>query len=43
MIQTTMGLSTPKEWSIELGLFVQIAYLVGFVILAKVKAVWRES
>ena len=43
MIQTTMGLPTPKEWSIELGLLVQVAYLVGFVILAKVKAVWRES
>lgn len=43
MIQTTMGLPTPKEWSIELGLLVQVVYLVGFVILAKVKAVWRES
>jgi ABC-2 type transport system permease protein len=43
MIQSTMGLPTPKEWSIELGLLVQVAYLVGFVILAKVKAVWRES
>jgi ABC-2 type transport system permease protein len=43
MIQTTMGLPTPKEWSIELGLLVQVSYLVGFVILAKVKAVWRES
>jgi ABC-2 type transport system permease protein len=43
MIQTTMGLPTPREWSIELGLLVQIAYLVGFVMLAKVKALWRES
>jgi ABC-2 type transport system permease protein len=43
MIQTTMGLPTPKEWSIELGLLVQVAYLAGFVILAKVKAIWRES
>jgi ABC-2 type transport system permease protein len=43
MIQTTMGLPTPKEWSIELGLLVQVAYLVGFVMLAKVKALWRES
>lgn len=43
MIQSTMGLPTPKEWSIELGLLVQVVYLIGFVILAKVKAVWRES
>ena len=43
MIQSMMGITTPKEWSIELGLFVQVAYLIGFVILAKVKAMWRES
>jgi ABC-2 type transport system permease protein len=43
MIQTTMGLPTPKEWSIELGLLVQVVYLVGFVILAKAKALWREN
>jgi ABC-2 type transport system permease protein len=43
MIQSMMGITTPKEWSIELGLFVQVAYLIGFVILAKVKALWRES
>ena len=43
MIQSTMGIATPKEWSIEFGLFVQVAYLIGFVILAKVKALWRDS
>ena len=43
IIQSTMGLSTPKEWSIELGLLVQIVYLLGFVFLAKVKALWREN
>lgn len=43
MIQSMMGLPTPKEWSIELGLFVQVAYLIGFVILAKVRALWRDS
>ncbi|MFN2435020.1 MAG: ABC transporter permease [Nitrososphaeraceae archaeon] len=43
MIQSTMGIETPKEWSIEFGLFVQVAYLIGFMILAKVKALWRES
>lgn len=43
MIQSMMGIATPKEWSIEFGLFVQVAYLIGFVILAKVKALWRDS
>jgi ABC-2 type transport system permease protein len=42
IIQYTMGLPTPKEWSVPLGVAVQIAYLVGLVILAKTKALWRE-
>ena len=42
IIQYTMGLPTPKEWSVPLGIAVQIAYLVGLVILAKTKALWRE-
>ena len=42
IIQSNMGISTPKEWSIELGLFVQVLYLLGFVFLAKAKALWRE-
>lgn len=42
IIQSTMGIPTPKEWSVELGLLVQILYLIGFVFLAKVKALWRE-
>jgi ABC-2 type transport system permease protein len=42
IIQSTMGIPTPKEWSIELGLLVQVLYLVGFMFLAKVKALWRE-
>lgn len=42
IIQSTMGIPTPKEWSIELGLLVQVLYLIGFVFLAKVKALWRE-
>ena len=29
MIQSMMGIATPKEWSIEFGLFVQVAYLIG--------------
>jgi hypothetical protein len=43
IIQSTMGIATPKEWSIELGFLVLAIYLVGFVFLAKVKALWRES
>jgi len=43
IFQYTMGLHTPKEWSITLGLVVQIAYLIGFVTLAKTRALWRES
>jgi len=42
MLQYTMGLPTPKEWSIALGLLVQVSYLIGFVLLAKTKAIWRE-
>jgi ABC-2 type transport system permease protein len=43
MLQYIMGIHTPKEWSITVGLIVQIAYLVGFVVLAKTKAIWREA
>jgi ABC-2 type transport system permease protein len=42
MLQYTMGLPTPKEWSVGLGLLVQVMYLTGFVMLAKTKAIWRE-
>jgi ABC-2 type transport system permease protein len=43
IIQYTMGLPTPKDWSVPLGIGVQIAYLIGLVLLAKKKAMWRES
>jgi ABC-2 type transport system permease protein len=43
MLQYTMGLPTPKDWSIGLGLLVQILYLVGFVMLAKTRAIWRDT
>jgi ABC-2 type transport system permease protein len=42
MLQYTMGAKTPADWSLFLGFVVQIAYLVGFVALAKTKAIWRE-
>jgi len=42
ILQYTMGLPTPKEWSLGLGITVQLVYLVGLVLLAKTKAIWRE-
>jgi ABC-2 type transport system permease protein len=42
MLQNIMGLPTPAGWSIWLGISVQIIYLVGFVLLAKTKALWRD-
>ncbi|MGI0019585.1 MAG: ABC transporter permease [Nitrososphaera sp.] len=43
LLQYVMGLPTPSDWSLALGLGVQAAYLVGFVALAKTKAIWRET
>ncbi len=43
MFQQTMGLPAPADWSLGFGFAVQIAYLVGFVALAKTKAIWRET
>lgn len=43
LLQYVMGLPTPADWSLALGLGVQAAYLVGFVALAKTKAIWRET
>ena len=43
MLQHIMGQPTPAEWSLGFGFAVQIAYLIGFVVLAKTKAIWRET
>jgi ABC-2 type transport system permease protein len=43
LLQHAMGLQTPPDWSPGLGFAVQVAYLVGFVTLAKTKAIWREA
>jgi len=43
MLQYVMGKPTPDFWSPGLGFAVQIAYLIGFVLLAKTKAIWREN
>jgi ABC-2 type transport system permease protein len=42
MLQYIMGIPTPAQWSMGLGLAIQLIYLVGFVLLAKTKAVWRD-
>jgi ABC-2 type transport system permease protein len=43
MLHQIMGDPTPPEWSLGFGLAVQLAYLIGFVALAKTRAIWRES
>lgn len=44
IIQYIIGMDTlPEGWSLGFGFTVLIAYLVGFVALAKTKAIWRES
>ena len=43
MLQYILERPTPSEWSPAFGFAVQIAYLVGFIALAKTKALWRES
>jgi ABC-2 type transport system permease protein len=42
MLQYIMGMPTPEGWSIGLGFGIQIAYLLGFIFLAKSKAIWRD-
>ena len=42
MLQYIMGIPTPEGWNIGLGLVIQVIYLVGFVLLAKTKAIWRD-
>jgi ABC-2 type transport system permease protein len=42
ILQYTMGFQIPPGWSIGLGIGIQLVYLVGFVVLAKTKAIWRE-
>ena len=43
MLQYIMGLPTAADWSLGFGFAIQIAYLVGFIMLAKTKAIWREN
>jgi ABC-2 type transport system permease protein len=43
MFQHLMQRETPEVWSLGFGFAIQIAYLAGFVLLAKTKALWREN
>jgi len=43
MIQYAMGFDTPENWSILIGITVQLVYAIGFITLAKVHALWRET
>lgn len=43
MLQYIMGSHTPAEWSLGFGFAVQIAYVIGFVTLARTRAIWRET
>jgi ABC-2 type transport system permease protein len=43
IIQYIMNGEAPEGWSLGFGFAVQAAYLIGFVVLAKTKAIWRES
>jgi ABC-2 type transport system permease protein len=45
ILQYAMGVPQALEdgWSPELGLAIIVAYIVGFALLAKTKAVWREK
>jgi hypothetical protein len=43
MIQYAMGYTTPENWSIFIGISIQLVYAIGFITLAKVHALWRET
>jgi hypothetical protein len=43
-LQYGMGVpQTLEGWSPEIGFAVIFAYMIGFALLAKTKAVWREK
>ncbi len=43
MIQYAMGFDTPQNWSLLIGISVQLVYAMAFLILAKARALWRET
>jgi ABC-2 type transport system permease protein len=43
MVQYAMGFDTPENWSVLIGISVQLVYAIGFIMLAKTHALWRET
>jgi ABC-2 type transport system permease protein len=43
ILQYAMGFPQTLGWSPELGFAVIIAYIIGFALLARTKAIWREN
>lgn len=43
MIQYAMGFDIPDNWSISIGVAVQLIYAIAFLCLAKTRAIWREA
>ena len=43
MMQYAMGFDTPSNWSVLIGISVQLVYAIGFITLAKAHAIWRET
>lgn len=43
MIQYAMGFDIPDNWSISIGVAVQLIYAIAFLCLAKTRAIWRET
>jgi ABC-2 type transport system permease protein len=43
LIQYSMGLQTPSEWSVSFAIVILVAYTLTFIILARAKSVWREN
>jgi ABC-2 type transport system permease protein len=43
MVQYAMGFDTPENWSVVIGISVQLVYAIGFITLAKTHALWRET
>ncbi len=42
LVQDIMHQQVPVNWTPQLGLLIEFLYLVGFIVLAKTRSVWRE-
>jgi ABC-2 type transport system permease protein len=43
VFQHVMGLATPQGWSVGVGFAVMAAFMMGSLLLARTKSVWREA